>query len=100
MLEPTRRAERALDAAFRELTGEARGTPCALDVLGRRVEVEEAARGVARSGFDALCGKPLGPADYLALADELLGRLDLRDAQRALRPRLQETLATNGAAAG
>lgn len=62
------RAERALDAAFRELTGEARGTPCALDVLGRRVEVEEAARGVARSGFDALCGKPLGPADYLALA--------------------------------
>jgi cell division protein ZapE len=62
------RAERALDAAFRELTGEVRGTPCTLEVLRRRVEVEEAARGVARSGFDALCGKPLGPADYLALA--------------------------------
>jgi cell division protein ZapE len=39
-----------------------------LEVLGRRVEVQEAAGGVARCDFDALCGKPLGPADYLALA--------------------------------
>jgi cell division protein ZapE len=62
------RAERALDAAFRELTGESRGTPCAIEVLGRRVDVEEAARGVARTSFEAICGRPLGPADYLALA--------------------------------
>ena len=62
------RAERALDAAFLELTGQPRGDKTALTVLGRQVEVAEAARGVARVDFDALCGRPLGPADYLALA--------------------------------
>ncbi|HZH46868.1 MAG TPA: cell division protein ZapE [Roseococcus sp.] len=65
---PDGRAERALDAAFRELAGGAQGAPMTLEVLGRRVEVQEAAGGVARCDFDALCGKPLGPADYLALA--------------------------------
>ena len=62
------RAERALDAAFLELTGEAQGRPERLTVLGRTVELPETARGVARADFDALCGKPLGPADYLAVA--------------------------------
>lgn len=62
------RAERALDAAFQELTGIERGAPARLTVLGRSVELPEAARGVARADFDALCGKPLGPADYLAVA--------------------------------
>jgi cell division protein ZapE len=62
------RAERALDAAFLELTGEAQGAPCSMSVLGRRVDVQQAARGVARADFDSLCGRPLGPADYLALA--------------------------------
>jgi cell division protein ZapE len=62
------RAERALDAAFRELTGEAHGKPCHLRVLGRMLELPEEARGVVRADFDTLCGKALGPADYLALA--------------------------------
>jgi cell division protein ZapE len=62
------RAERALDEAFLELTGTAQGTPARLTVLGRTIELAEAARGVARADFDALCGRPLGPADYLALA--------------------------------
>lgn len=62
------RAERALDTAFRDLTGQARGAPLALTVLGHTLEVPEAAGGVARSTFDALCGKALGPADYLCLA--------------------------------
>lgn len=62
------RAERALDAAFRELTGKAHGAPEVISVLGRRVEIPQAAGGVARADFDALCGKPLGPADYLALS--------------------------------
>jgi cell division protein ZapE len=62
------RAERALDAAFLELTGVKQGKPCTLRVLGRAVELPEEARGVVRADFDALCGRPLGPADYLALA--------------------------------
>ena len=62
------RSERALDAAFRELTGVARGEPATLSVLGRRVAVSQSVRCVARASFDELCGVPLGPADYLALA--------------------------------
>ncbi|PHK95977.1 cell division protein ZapE [Pseudoroseomonas rhizosphaerae] len=62
------RAERALDAAFRELTGKAHGAPEVISVLGRRVEIPQALGGVARADFDALCGKPLGPADYLAIS--------------------------------
>ncbi len=62
------RAERALDAAFRELTGQDHAPPVTLEVLGRRVELPAAARGVARASFGDLCGRPLGPADYLALA--------------------------------
>ena len=62
------RSERALDAAFLELTGVARGEPVNLSVLGRQVALPETARGVARAEFDDLCGKPLGPADFLAVA--------------------------------
>lgn len=62
------RAERALDAAFAQLTGSAHGSPERLTVLGRTLEVPQAARGVARFDFEQLCGRPLGPADYLALA--------------------------------
>ncbi len=65
------RAERALDAAFLGLTGEPHGTPLRLTVLGRVVELPQATRGVARADFDALCGRPLGPADYLALATHI-----------------------------
>ncbi len=62
------RAERALDNAFRELTGQDSGTATTLAVLGRRVEIPQALNGVARADFEALCGIPLGPADYLAVA--------------------------------
>ncbi|WP_421993111.1 cell division protein ZapE [Roseococcus sp.] len=62
------RSERELDAAFLELTGARHGEPASLQVLGRAVPVGEAARGVARTSFDDLCGRPLGPADYLAIA--------------------------------
>ena len=63
------RAEAALDAAFAALTGQERGEPMELPLLGRVIEVPEAARGVARFDFNQLCGKPLGPADYLAIAE-------------------------------
>ncbi|MBR0649850.1 cell division protein ZapE [Roseomonas terrae] len=65
---PDGRAERALDAAFAEMTGDVPAEPCKLTLLGRAVEVPQAARGVARFDFNDICGKPLGPADYLAVA--------------------------------
>lgn len=61
-------ASSALDQIFLELTDCPRGRPCELTVHGRALMVPEAAKGVARFTFDALCGQPLGPADYLAVA--------------------------------
>jgi len=86
------RAERALDAAFKELTGEAEGKPCRLAVLGRWLELPQVSNGVARADFDALCGRSLGPADYLALATHIhtlvldgVPRLGPENADRARR---------------
>ena len=62
------RAERALDAAFGELTGRVPPKPETLIVTGRKFIVPEASEGVARFDFNALCGEALGPGDYLALA--------------------------------
>jgi cell division protein ZapE len=62
------RADAAMDRAFRELTGRDHGEPTGLTLLGRAIEVPQAAEGVARFDFEALCGQPLGPADYLAIA--------------------------------
>jgi len=62
------RAERALDAAFAELTGNAVGHAETLMVMGRRFTVPLAAEGVARFDFATLCGTALGAGDYLALA--------------------------------
>jgi cell division protein ZapE len=61
-------ARRALDAAFAELTGGAAPRPLTLTVTGRALVVPAAAEGVARFEFAALCGTPLGPGDYLAIA--------------------------------
>lgn len=62
------RADAAMDAAFRTLTGQDHGTPTRLTLLGRTIAVPQAAEGIARFDFEDLCGKPLGPADYLAVA--------------------------------
>jgi len=62
------RARAALDRAFAVLSGDAPAAPEHLLVLGRRVDIPIAAQGVARFDFETLCGQPLGPADYLAIA--------------------------------
>ncbi|MBC7800730.1 MAG: cell division protein ZapE, partial [Gemmatimonadaceae bacterium] len=62
------RADRALDAAFAELTGGAKPRTERLTVMGHTLTIPLSAQGVARFDFDALCGQPLGAGDYLALA--------------------------------
>ena len=64
-----RKADAALDAAFLALAGRARGEPITLELLGRTLHVPQAAGGVARFDFDALCRRPLGSADYLEIAE-------------------------------
>lgn len=60
-------ADAAMDAAWRRLT-DGKNKPMALTVLGRKLEVPRAGRGVARFEFDQLCDRPLAAADYLAIA--------------------------------
>lgn len=61
-------AGRRMEETFLALTDGAAGAPDHLLVQGRRVDVARAAKGVAWVGFWDICGKPLGPADYIALA--------------------------------
>lgn len=61
-------ATTALDDTFRKLTDEGKGKPLDLEVLGRKLTIPQAAKGVARASFGDLCAKALGAQDYLALA--------------------------------
>jgi len=67
---PDAAAKRALDAAFLRLTGAARGDPARIDLLGRSLVVPQAVDGIARFAFDDLCRRPLGSADFLAIAQQ------------------------------
>jgi cell division protein ZapE len=61
-------AESALARAFAQLTDSAAGAPTTLVVQGRTIAVPQAAKGVACFGFAELCERPLGAADYIAIA--------------------------------
>ncbi|TCO73523.1 cell division protein ZapE [Rhodovulum euryhalinum] len=63
-----RLAREAMEAIWADFTGGA-GAPLVLRVQGRAVELPRFHNGVARASFWDLCAKPLGPADYLAVAD-------------------------------
>ena len=61
-------ARTAMDEVWDDLTG-GNAEPLLLRVKGRDVVLPQFRNGVARAGFHDLCGRPLGPADYLALAE-------------------------------
>lgn len=65
---PAIRAKGQIEAIWRDLTGDAVGEVMALTVNGRRVDLARVSGGVARASFWELCAKPLGPADFLAIA--------------------------------
>ncbi|MES1202448.1 MAG: cell division protein ZapE [Pseudomonadota bacterium] len=62
-------ADEAMERAWARLTLGAQPHAVTLDVQGRALRVERQAAGVARLSFDELCTRPLGPADYLELAE-------------------------------
>lgn len=62
-------AERAIDVIWRDLTG-GKDEPLTLIIKGRNVVIPRFWAGQARASFAQLCGTALGPADYLALAEE------------------------------
>jgi cell division protein ZapE len=61
-------ADAALDLIYSRLCGEESPKPDTLLISGRTLTVPLSSNGAARFDFLALCGVPLGPGDYLALA--------------------------------
>ncbi len=64
-------ATRSLEDAFARLTDNAMPQPASLIVQGRTLNLAKTAGGVALLTFEELCRKPLGSADYLAIAEHL-----------------------------
>jgi len=61
-------ADKSIQHAWQQLTGNATGERQVLRLLGRDLVVPSSAHGVARFDYSDLCEKPLGVADYLKLA--------------------------------
>jgi cell division protein ZapE len=63
-----RRADTAMDHVFTELAAGIAPKPASITISGRKLTIPLSIPGAARFDFSALCGVPLGPGDYLALA--------------------------------
>lgn len=59
----------AFDRLWDDLKGDEPEEPTSLTVLGRDVTIDRTVGGMARATFADLCGRPLGPQDYLAMAE-------------------------------
>ena len=68
---PAGRSAAAINAIWHDLTARTAVGPLRLMVNGRQVELPCFANGVARASFWELCARPLGAADYLAIAGAL-----------------------------
>ena len=85
-------AGRKLEEMFLGLTGGVAGAPRVLRTQGRDVVVPRAAPGVGWAQFEDWCGKPMGAADFLCIADHVhtvilqnIPRLTPRNRDRAWR---------------
>jgi cell division protein ZapE len=65
---PARTATADIAAIWADLTGGAPASELTLSVNSRDLVVPRFANGIGRATFWDLCAKPLGPADYLAIA--------------------------------
>ncbi|MBV7377448.1 cell division protein ZapE [Maritimibacter dapengensis] len=64
-------SRKAMDQVWHDLTGGGEADPLMLDVKNREVELPAFRNGIGRASFYELCGRMLGPGDYLAIADAL-----------------------------
>ncbi len=62
-------ASAAISGIWKELTGGGGDEALKLTVRGREIVLPDYHAGVVRVSFWDLCGRPLGPADYLAVAE-------------------------------
>ena len=84
-------SSQGVEELWRDLTG-GRDIRHSLQVKGRSLDIPRYHNGVGRLSFYDLCGQPLGPADYLTLAEALrvividdipqLGRHNFNEAKR------------------
>lgn len=61
-------ARQAINAIWNDLSG-GTSAPLVLKIKGRDVTLSDFSNGIGRARFYDLCGQPLGPADYLAIAE-------------------------------
>ncbi|MFS4581409.1 cell division protein ZapE [Phaeobacter sp. C3_T13_0] len=81
-------ANAKIRAIWEDLSG-GLALPLTLEIKGREVTLPAFRNGVARAGFYDLCGKMLGPGDYLAIA-EAVKVLVLEDIPRLSRNNFNE----------
>lgn len=65
---PAGKVRGEIQSIWEDLTGGAPGAPLVLPVNGRTIDLPCFANGVGRATFWDLCSRPLGPGDYLAIA--------------------------------
>jgi len=63
-------AAAGMDLAWLHETGGEDARPLTISIRGRRVVIPRAVEDIGRSTFAEICGQPLGPADFLAIAEQ------------------------------
>jgi cell division protein ZapE len=82
-------SQRAFAALWREMLGPEEEDGETVEVLGRKLRFPHAAGGLLRTGFASLCSVPLGPNDYVAVAQRF-HTIFLEDLPRLTESRREE----------